>query len=139
MIPVWRICEWCEKPFETVTEGQTVCTPCLLKPSGYDVESKNKEENMADIFKEKNCLCCGNMFRPTSPSQKRCPECIKAGKQVPKKEPEKQKVELENNTVTDRPIVPAGKPDTQMPTISRLINEIMNCLGASSVTFTIIK
>jgi len=128
--PEKRICTICGKPFETTVECQMECVSCLSKPHRNIIESEQKEKtNMERIFKERNCGC-GKSFMPTSPSQKRCPDCMAAGKQytVPKTEP------------PESPPVPTEGPAPKVDMhISEMIRAVMDQIGATSVTFIITR
>ena len=122
------MCTRCSRPFETTIEGQTECTPCLLKPSNCnDIEIDIEEELMEKHFKERNCNCCGDEYEPTSPSQKRCQKCIDAGKKNP--DTSKPLSEKSANPKT---------PETEKA-IVQAIYDVMHRVGASSMTFTVTR
>jgi hypothetical protein len=128
--PKKQICTACSKPFETIVEGQTECNSCMIKPSPCSIElRREKRDRMARIFKERPCGC-GKAFVPTGPTQKRCPDCMAAGKQytVPKTES------------SESLLVPTEEMKPKLATaIREMIRAVMDQTGASSMTITITR
>jgi len=83
MTELWKIqkrkCK-CGVAFQPVTEGQQICTACLIKPHRYanllpPVSDSTHWHKGTVRFEERDCIDCGKSYFPKSSRQKLCAGC----------------------------------------------------------------
>jgi hypothetical protein len=105
MFPKKKNCIRCGSSFETTVDTQVECNSCLISPCSFDINEfdvESGETKMSRKFKERICEVCTGTYNPTSPAQKRCPDCIAAGKtHISSPEPAGEKdIPIDNQTTS---------------------------------------